>query len=104
MKIKVPKEIKVSSHTYTVCFAPHLRHDEGRYGVVNHRLQQVEIETSIPPSLRDQTLLHEVIHIIDRAYVCGVGEEDVERIANGVAEFLRRNLGIELDWSDIKEV
>lgn len=102
MRVKIPPKIKISTHTYSVVFDPHLRHDDGCYGVANHRKQTVNIESSIPPTLRDQTFLHEVVHIIDKVFVCRMNEDDLERMSNGFADLLFNNLGIELDWSDIE--
>ena len=102
MRIKVPREIKMASHKYTVKFDPHMRHDEACYGQVNHRRQEINIETSVPPSTRNQTLLHEVLHIIDNVYVCGMDEGDLERLSSGLSEFFFNNLGVELDWGDIE--
>ncbi len=71
---------------------------------MNHRNQIINIETSVPLSIRNQTLLHEVIHIVDRVYVCRMDEDDLERLSNGLSELLFDNLGIELDWSEIEQV
>ena len=103
MKVKVPKKIKIATHLYDVKYDLHLRHDEACYGQVNHRNQIISIETSVPPSIRNQTLLHEVIHIVDKTYVCRMDEDDLERLSNGLSEFLFDNLGIEFDWSLIRE-
>ena len=103
MKVKVPKEIKIATHTYRVGYDPHMRHDEACYGQVNHRTQTINIESSIPPSVKDQTLIHEIVHIVDKVYVCRMDEDDLERLSNGMAELLFNNLGIELDWSELEE-
>lgn len=102
MKVKVPREIKIATHTYRIAFDPHMRHDEACYGQVNHREQVVNIESSVPPSQRDQTLIHEIVHIVDKVYVCRMDEDDLERISNGIAELLFNNLGIEFVWDDIE--
>ena len=102
MKVKVPKEIKIATHVYRVRYDPHMRHDEACYGQVNHREQTIDIETSIPLSVRNQTLIHEIVHIVDKVYVCRMDEDDLERLSNGMAELLFNNLGIELDWSEIE--
>ena len=52
---------------------------------------------------RNQTLLHEVFHIISESFRCSLDEDTVERLANGMGEFLFDNLGIEFDWGDIKK-
>ncbi len=102
MKVKVPSEIKIATHTYRVRYDSHMRHDEACYGQVNHREQTIDIETSIPPSVMNQTLIHEIVHIVDKVYVCRMDEDDLERLSNGMAELLFNNLGIEFDWSEIE--
>jgi len=101
MKIKVPQKIKIATHEYSVSYAEHLSEDEGFRGLCNHRTQTIEIEPSLPPSRKDQTLLHEVGHIIKRVYVMGEDEDDIDRMAQGYAELFFTTLGIELDWSNI---
>ena len=101
MKVKIPNTIKIATHSYKVVFDANLRHDEASYGQVNHREQIIRLEASIPPSLRDQTLIHEIVHIVDRVYVCRMDEDDLERLSNGIAELLFNNLGVEFDWSFI---
>ena len=101
MKVKVPKEIKIATHPYKVAYDSHLRHDEACYGQVNHRNQKINIELSVPLSVKNQTLIHEIVHIVDKVYVCRMDEDDLERISNGMAELLFNNLNIEFDWSEI---
>lgn len=101
MKIKVPKTIKIATHSYPVSYNKDLRCDEGFVGKVKHRVPGIEIEPDQAFSQKNQTLLHEVLHIISRTYSCDLDEGNIDRIAEGFSELLFNNLGIELDWSEI---
>ena len=104
IKILIPRQIKIATHPYEIVLKPHLRDDDKRLGSANHRIQRIEIEPDQCPSDLTVVLLHEIIHIIERAYNCDISDPDVDRIAQGMAEFLFNNLGIELDWGDIKKL
>jgi hypothetical protein len=104
VKIKVPQVVGISTHKYRVGYKRHLSEDEGYRGVCNHRTQTIEIEPTLPPSRKDQTFLHEVGHLIRKVYVMNEDEDNIDRAAQGYAELLFNNLGIQFDWSNIKEL
>ena len=102
MKVKVPRQIKLGTHLFDIIFSDTVRSDEGLAGLTHHRKQIIEIEKVQPLSQKAVILLHEVLHIIDRQYGCELEERNVDRVAQGIAEFLMENLGIEFDWQDVK--
>ena len=102
MKVKIPREIKIGAHTYSIGYDSNLHCDEGRYGNCNHRTQEIKVWSSNPPSLMDECLIHEVIHIGELCYRLDISDSDIDRIAHLILEFLTRNLGIEFDWELIK--
>ena len=102
MKVKIPSQIKIATSSYTVGFREHLKLDDGLVGVAYHRNKAIYIDPALDTSEKAQTLLHEAIHIIDRIYGCKIDEDDTDRLAQGMAELLVNNLGIEFDWSDVK--
>ena len=104
MKIKVPQKIRISAEDYEIFFQPHLSVDDAQSGQVWFRKNLIRVDPCFPRSAQFATLIHEVIHIIDRCYKCHLEEDNVERLARGISEFLANNLGIEFDWSDIKEL
>jgi hypothetical protein len=63
---------------------------------------EIAINPDMSSSAKIQTFYHEVMHHINSQYKLGLGEDDIDRLANGWAEFMQKGLGIELDWSDIK--
>ena len=103
VKVKVPQKIKIGLYPYGVEAVPDLKLKEGVWGVSNHVKREVRVDSHLPLLERNQTLLHEVIHIISQGFMCSLDEDNVERLANGIGEFLFDNLGIEFDWELIKE-
>ncbi|KKN16940.1 hypothetical protein LCGC14_0970980 [marine sediment metagenome] len=103
MRVKIPREIKISIYPYSVKLVPHLKLEEGNWGTTNFVRRTLGIDSDLPLLERNQTLLHEVFHIISASFLCGLDEDNVERLANGIGELLFDNLGIEFDWSGIRE-
>ncbi len=48
------------------------------------------------------TFNHEILHHISAQYQLDLDEKEIERLSFGLAEFMQA-LGIELDWTLIKE-
>ncbi len=101
MKVKIPKNIRVGSLTGRVEFKENLKVDDGWRGDYNQRTGILSIDPQCGEGI-NATFLHEVIHLIDLNYECDLNEVNISRIANGVYEFLKYNLGIEFDWSEIE--
>ncbi len=101
MKAKIPREIKIGLYPYSVQTVPHLKLMDGVWGSSNHVKKEIKVDSGLPLLELNQTLIHEVLHVISEGYRCGLDEDNVERLANGIGEFLFDNLGIELDWSGI---
>ena len=53
MKIKVPKKIKITTHTYRLKYKPHIFIDDRQYGCGNHRSMEIDIEPTLSQSSRD---------------------------------------------------
>ncbi len=103
MKVKVPSEIKIGALRAKVRMVSYIHADDNYRGLFNQRTEELQIDNQLGGRARDMTFLHEIVHMADINYEAGLNEGDVSRIANGLFEFLYRNLGIELDWSDISE-
>jgi len=102
MKVKVPKEIKLGIYRYKIKFDKTMQLVSGNVG--EHRPSNGEI--ALAPYMSEPsriiTLNHEVLHHISDQYRMHLDEDAVDRLAFGWAEFMQ-SLGIELDWSDIRE-
>ena len=104
MKVKVPPQVRIGCHDYNICFNKHLWHDDKLAGSVNHRTHMIQIDPAFQLSELDATLIHEIIHIVVRIFSCQAEEADIDRLSEGMGEFLLNNLGIEFDWSNISEI
>lgn len=103
LKIKIPKEIKILTHTYKIKFDAKELVSSGTGGLTRHLYQQIILDNkAYPPSELNQIFLHEVMHLIERHFCVRLEDVDTDRISEGLAEFLFNNLGIEFDWSNIK--
>lgn len=102
-RIKIPKVIKLGIYPYKVTYQSNLKMDDGYAGVVNHRKLLIEIDPVQAKVHKDETLIHEVVHIIGNIHSIHLQEDDVDRIAQGMSEFLFNVLEVELDWSCISE-
>jgi len=102
VKVKVPKRIKIGTHTFTVKFDPHLHSDDKDYGLINYRTQEIKIWTEAPSSIQNEALLHEIIHLSQHVYRVELSDADIDRVAETIAEFLFNNLHLEFNWSDIE--
>jgi len=102
MKVKIPKEIKIGAFSYSIKMVEGLENDYHLLGQCLTDKGIIKLEMHSIPQVKDATLLHEVVHAINDVFVCKIDDECVERIAQGLAEILKNNLGIEFDWSEIK--
>ena len=104
MKVKIPREIKLLTHTITVKFDPKAVYSAGTCGITKHIYKEIILDNyNLPKSELDQVFLHEYLHVVERHFAVKLDDNDIERISEGLANFLFNNLGIEFDWSDIQE-
>ena len=99
IKVKVPRQIKFASITYSLCLDKNLEKD-GNWGNHTGRKQELLVNPTMTDEQRMVTLLHEVIHSSKTVWGTHLTEGDTDRVANCIAVLLDA-LGVELDWSDI---
>lgn len=75
MRIKVPKTIKVASHSYAIMFNPEIA-DRENCGEVNHRLQEIYIKPGYKPDKQAEILIHELVHCVNDVYCHNQLSED----------------------------
>ena len=92
MKVKVPKKIKIASHTYTIRQNSFKTAEHGTVGTATHMRQKIYIDENLPLSAKNQTLLHEVMHLVDRFWVVKLEESDIDRIAEEM-NFIKNHNG-----------
>jgi len=100
VKIKVPKDVSYGCFTYKVYLDP-TQDESGFGGSTLFDKEEIRINPTIPNSRKLTAFIHENTHLINKAHNLDLSEHETELLANGFAELLARNLGIELDWSDV---
>lgn len=101
MKVRVPPVIRIGIHDYKILLDDHIAFDSLAVGQSRHRDGEIAIDCHQNMSQRYVTFLHEVLEVIRRKYTINLDHDDLDRIAQGMAELLHNNLHIKLDWSDI---
>jgi len=102
MKVKVPPKVKVASHSYLIRFDRKVLRSASANGLARHTYQDIIVSDDVAMSERNQILLHELLHLVERFWGVKLDDIDIDRIAEGLAVILFDNLGIELDWSLIE--
>lgn len=98
--LNIPKTLQVGGHTYSIALKDGLADDNER-GLVNHRLQRIEINPQRPDSQKSEALIHETLHIINLVYANGhLGEDGLSALSEGLFQLLQQ-LGIVFDWGSI---
>ena len=103
MKIKVPKQITVGSMTYGIVLTPNLEKHHHLLGQCLTDEGLIKIEPHSRADVRDQSLMHELVHAINDIFMCKLDEDNIERIAQGLTATLKRDFCVEFDWSLIEE-
>ncbi len=98
--IKIPKEIRIGSHTYKVWFDER-EDDSGFIGSSLHRRHEILLNPDIHIQQKRVTFLHEALHVINECYGIRPPDEDIERLAEGIGQLLFSNLDIDFDFGNI---
>lgn len=88
-------KLRIGAHTYRVVDEPNLRdeHDKPLWGRhdPNTGIIYLHSRLRLVPTRRFASLLHEVIHALDCNCGLGLSEEQTDRLAEALADFLLRN-------------
>ena len=99
MKVRVPDSIKIGGYKYRIILDSSNRLlDEAVQGEVNHRKLEIRVHSSRPNSQRRESLIHEILHCVDKIYGNGgLEEQTVHLLAEGLNQAFDE-LGIEFQW------
>jgi len=101
MKVKITSPIQVGGHWYKIIRDGKID-DFGHLGDINYRTQTITIDPNKPTSQQEESLIHELHHLVNQVYCNGrLEESDVDPLSEGIYQALKQ-LGIEFDWSDIE--
>ena len=101
MEIKIPKIIKIGSHSYKVYFDE--REDDGDFrGSALHSHHEILLNPSLHKEQLRITFIHEVLHIIGQVFdMRDQSDECILKTAEGLGILLFSDLGISFDFSNI---
>ena len=98
--IKIPKEIKVGSHTYRLWFDE--REDDGNFrGTILHSKREIMLNPKLHQQDLRVTFLHEIVHALNKAYSQNLPEDDVSVLGEALGTLLFSILDIDFDFSDV---
>lgn len=101
-KILIPNPLKIGAYPFKLYFNSGVSIDEaGSYGMMSPRRMEMCFAPSLNEVQLHATFNHEVLHQIDKTFNLHLDESIIDRLAEGLMEFERDTLGIELDWSNI---
>ena len=101
MKVKIPSKIRVGAYDYSVLAIPNLTFDFRLLGQSLADKQVIKVEPDTTSQTKNVTLWHEIIHAISDVYNCELDEKNIDRIAQGIASIIDKDLQIEFDWDEI---
>ena len=61
------------------------------YGVIDHDYMNIDVTSGYGEEIQGSTLIHEVLHGIDKMYAIDLIESDVTALANGIYTVLKDN-------------
>ena len=104
MKIKVPREIKIGAHRYSIAYDDKLEERSKKIGFADITNGLILIEPKQMDSAKGDVLIHEILHIVDFFFANKTLDEGtIQGLTTGLLSVLD-NLGIEFDWSAIPAV
>lgn len=86
------RAVTIGSVKYKIEYAsrPTL-HGHECYGMVDHGKATIELNDSNSTERDIQTLLHEIVHVIDEQRGLSLSEEQVDKLAYGILDLIRTN-------------
>ena len=84
--MKLPKFVQVGPFRYEV--STEQRVSSGLAAEFNYEELTIRISETCQPGTRSATLLHEIIHAVDKVFSADLKERQVEVLAHGLAQAL----------------
>jgi len=98
--VKIPGIIQIGSHHYRVYFDE--REEDGDFrGSALHRYHEILLNPNLHREQLRVTFLHEVLHIISQVFEVRPPEDDIVRLAEGLASLLFNNLSLDFEFEDV---
>ena len=89
----IPESVSILYKDYVIGTENRMRDENGAelYGQINYLEQTVTLSNAASLEQKKATLIHELIHGIDKMYNIGLKEKQVEKLGNGVYMLIRDN-------------
>ena len=87
--MKIPSKLRMFGEDWKVIKNRNLSLTDGLWGQMKGRSREILLE--VGHASIDTTLLHEIIHAIDRNMMIGLEEEQVTRLSSGLYAAIRDN-------------
>jgi len=87
MTYKLPKKVRVGPYSYT--FEQNkIADSDRRWAETSHLMRTIRFGELCDPTQIPSTLIHELIHAVESAYVVDLKEKQVSALANGLTQAL----------------
>ena len=89
--MQIPKKITFMSYVYKVVHESKSTAEDGAFGTLDHMEQEIRLFAHNPPNRMQETLLHEVVHLVCDFIHLELEENDVARLSHGLYHALKEN-------------
>jgi hypothetical protein len=91
--MKIPKSIRAFGRVYDVKIIDFMadKRNHTHKGMLNNDQCLIELDKTIHQTVREETFLHEIIHLICHNMEIDAPEEDVGRLGVGIYHILKDN-------------
>jgi len=87
--MKIPKKIKICGIDYDVITEKF--DNESLYGTSNERIAKITLNQNVNGQVREETFLHEVVHVINWVSEVGLNEKQVSILSRLLYQALNDN-------------
>ena len=91
MKLKGLKEITVLGMKHTITYFESNCRTDDNMGRSDTKMGQITLCKGMPQDIEEQTLLHEIIHVIDGNLSTNMSEKQVTAISAGLYAVIKEN-------------
>ena len=87
----IPKRITFMGYTFRVIQETEHTEDEERYGLIDYKMQAIQLNKNTSDDRKQETLVHELIHLVSGFLNIEIEEDDVGRLGHGLYAVLKEN-------------
>lgn len=87
----IPKKLRILGRNFAVKIDSTMQSDEGSIGHVSYNHQDIRLGARAGLPVRESTLLHEVLHVVDVAMELGLSHSQISGVATGLYQVFADN-------------